>query len=61
MNEYEKELFEERAAIMEYDGGMTREQAELEAYKDVIKKNRNKPVLLGDNKPADNFNPFQDI
>lgn len=61
MNEYERELFEERAAIMEYDGGMTREQAELEAYKDVVKKNRNKPVLLGNNKPEDNFNPFQDI
>lgn len=61
LTEEEKELFEERAAIMEYDGGMTREQAEKEAYKDVVKKNCNKPVLLGNNKPKDNFDPFQDI
>jgi len=27
------EAFEERAAIMEYDGGMTREDAETEARK----------------------------
>lgn len=27
-----KMLFEERAAIMEYDGGLTREEAELQAY-----------------------------
>jgi len=27
----ERELFEERAAIMEYDGGLTREEAEREA------------------------------
>lgn len=26
------EEFEERAAIMEYDGGLTREEAELQAY-----------------------------
>ena len=26
------ELWEEGAAIMEYDGGMTREKAEIEAY-----------------------------
>lgn len=32
-----QELFEERAAIMEYDGGMTREQAEIEAWKDIMK------------------------
>lgn len=54
------EFFEERAAIMEYDGGLTKEQAEVEAYKDV-KKNYNELVLLGNNKPEDNFNPFQDI
>jgi len=28
------ELFEERAAIMQYDGNMTKEQAEREARKD---------------------------
>jgi hypothetical protein len=28
--------FEERAAIMEYDGGMTREEAEAMALKDVL-------------------------
>lgn len=28
---YDVELFEERAAIMEFDGGMTREEAERKA------------------------------
>ena len=32
-----QELFEESAAIMEYDGGMTREQAEIEAWKNIMK------------------------
>lgn len=27
--------FEERAAIMEYDGGLTREEAELQAFLDM--------------------------
>ena len=27
-DEYWEELYQERAAVMEYDGGMTREQAE---------------------------------
>jgi len=31
------ELFEERAAIMEYDGGLSRVEAEHEASKDVAK------------------------
>ena len=30
-----KMLFEERAAIMEYDGGLTREEAELQAFLDM--------------------------
>lgn len=35
MNELDLiELYEERAAIREYDGGMTREQAEEAAYYD---------------------------
>lgn len=35
MTEEEKEIFEERAAIMEYDGGLTREEAEEEALKSI--------------------------
>lgn len=30
-----QEAWDERAAIMEYDGGMTRKEAEREAYKQV--------------------------
>lgn len=52
--------YEERAAIMEYDGGMTREEAEIEAYKDVYKNNNNKPVLHRDSSPMDCEDPFQD-
>ena len=33
-----KELFEERAAIMEFEGGMTREEAEREARKDLVQQ-----------------------
>lgn len=32
----ERELFEERAAIMEIDGGLTRRAAELEALKAIL-------------------------
>jgi len=31
------DLFEERAAIMEYDGGLSRMEAEHEAARDVVK------------------------
>ena len=36
-----KEDYEERAAIMEYDGGLSREEAEIEAMKLVLKKRMN--------------------
>lgn len=31
-----KELFEERAAIMEFDGGMSRDEANLRAKEEVL-------------------------
>lgn len=31
-----RELYEERAAIREYDGGQTREYAEAEAMKEIV-------------------------
>ena len=31
-----KELFEERAAIMEFDGGMSRDEANLRAKEEVF-------------------------
>lgn len=33
MTDTEQELFEERAAIMEFDGGMSREEAERKALR----------------------------
>lgn len=33
-----REEFEERAAIMEYDGGLSRQEAERLAYLDIAKK-----------------------
>jgi hypothetical protein len=36
-SETEKEMYEERAAIMQYDGGLTQEEAESEAIRIVIK------------------------
>jgi hypothetical protein len=35
-NEDERMELEERAAIMEYDGGLSREQAEIQALQNVI-------------------------
>jgi TubC N-terminal docking domain len=35
-----QELWGERAAIMEYDGGLPRERAEAEALKDVLERMR---------------------
>lgn len=32
VEQYERECYEERAAIMEFDGGLTREDAEIEAH-----------------------------
>ena len=36
MTEAEREDYEERAAIMEYDGGLSREAAEREAWRIVM-------------------------
>lgn len=38
----QQEAFEERAAIMEFDAGMTREQAEAAALQDILKLQRQK-------------------
>jgi len=35
LTEHEREIYEERAAIMEYDGGLNRLDAEKEALKHV--------------------------
>jgi glycerol-3-phosphate responsive antiterminator len=43
LSDSEKEIFVERAAIMEFDGGLEREQAELEAIKRIIKER----IILG--------------
>lgn len=42
LTEDEHEAFEERAAILEYDAGMSREQAERQALEAVIRR-RMKP------------------
>jgi hypothetical protein len=36
LSEDEREAFEERAAIMEFDGGLTRNEAEQAALRDVL-------------------------
>ena len=38
LDAHTRELFEERAGIREYDGGLTRREAELAAYHDVQPK-----------------------
>jgi hypothetical protein len=37
LDEDARELFHERAGIREFDGGMTRQEAESEAQKDVLR------------------------
>lgn len=46
LDEAFKEMFEERAAIREFDGGMTREEAEKQAREDVQKE-----IDKGEGKP----------
>lgn len=38
LTDYERELFEERAAIMEFDGGLERSEAERKALAEVIRR-----------------------
>lgn len=38
LSDSEREIFEERSAIMEYDGGLPRELAEIEAIKRIIQE-----------------------
>lgn len=38
LSDRERDTYNERAAIMEYDGGLPREQAEVEAIKRIIQK-----------------------
>lgn len=39
MSEDEKEFFEERAAILEFDGGLSREEAEQRAMEELKARN----------------------
>ena len=50
-NEKEQFDYEERTAIMEFDGGLNREDAENNAYVDIIQKRRDVAVLHGVRKP----------
>lgn len=38
LSEAQREEFEERAAIMEFDGGLSRDGAEIEALADVLRR-----------------------
>ena len=40
MDEFEFEMFEERAAIMEYEGGLSRKEAEIGAYKMINRRRK---------------------
>jgi len=40
LTEEERGLFEERAGIMELDGGLSREEAELEALREILTAGR---------------------
>jgi hypothetical protein len=40
----EKYLFDERAAILEYDHRLTREQAEYKVFTEILKKRRAKYI-----------------
>lgn len=42
LTESEREAFEERAAIMEYDGRMPREIAERRAMREILEERNNK-------------------
>lgn len=59
MNPETREVWEERAAIMEYDGGLPRGEAEVLAYKDITRAHHlqqaaSAPAAAGNPKPAHN-------
>lgn len=41
LNDAESEYYEERAAIREYEAGMSRDAAEVEAMREVLAQRRN--------------------
>jgi len=43
LTEVERELYEERAAIMEYDAGMPRKEAEMAAMQYILGDRRQSP------------------
>ena len=46
-SDLDRELFEERAAIMEFDGGLTRDEAEQAAAVDVTVQRRGRAAGSG--------------
>lgn len=49
--EARRDLYEERAAIMEFDGGLRREEAEAAAWREVFGEVDTLTCLLGDQEP----------
>jgi len=60
-NEKERFDFEERSAIIQFDGGFTREQAENMAYDDILKTRYNSSVLLQSNQPENSRKTIQEV
>jgi hypothetical protein len=52
LSDSEREIFQERSAIMEYDGGLPRELAEIEAIKLIIRER----VIVGKCDKCDKVN-----
>ena len=46
MTDEEREFFEERAAIMEYYGGMSREEAESRAHEEIRDRRQKQKELF---------------
>ena len=61
MTENEREAFEERAAIAEFDGGMTRDEAEALALEAVIRRRGNTQPATGESHgtASDRQDPYQ--
>ncbi|ADE14149.1 hypothetical protein Nhal_0976 [Nitrosococcus halophilus Nc 4] len=53
ITEDDKEFFEERAAIMEYEGGLSREEAEREARKLMRRRIQRRAYLIDEAKQED--------
>lgn len=47
LNEWERDYYEERAAILQYDGHLSKEESEVRAMEEMLKKRKERHEYSG--------------